>query len=96
VNSQLSGDPNVTAIYGLRTYIVDDLLGYPVHQPQPRPLISGPASADDTLEDLPGVSRSHSELKAARSAVWLDTTRTDPRQVIETITGLGYTASVLS
>jgi copper chaperone len=57
---------------------------------------SCPLLIDDTLEDLPGVSRSHTELKAGQSTVWLDTNRTDPRQVIETITGLGYTASVLS
>jgi copper chaperone len=57
---------------------------------------SCPLLIDDTLEDLPGVSRSHTELKAARSTVWLDTTHTDPQQVIETITGLGYTVSVLS
>jgi len=31
---------------------------------------------DDTLEDLPGVSRSQTELKAGRSTVWLDTTHT--------------------
>jgi copper chaperone len=48
---------------------------------------------DDALEDLPGVSRSHTELKAGRSTVQLDTTLTDPRHVIDTITGLGYTAS---
>jgi copper chaperone len=48
---------------------------------------------DDAIEDLPGVSRSHTELKAGRSTVQLDTTLTDPRQVIDTITGLGYTAS---
>jgi len=57
---------------------------------------SCPLLIDDTLEDLPGVSRSHTELKAARSTVWLDTTHTDAQQVIETITGLGYTVSVLS
>jgi copper chaperone CopZ len=57
---------------------------------------SCPVLIDDTLEDLPGVSRSHTELKAARSTVWLDTSHTDPQQVVETITGLGYTASVLS
>ena len=51
---------------------------------------------DDTLEDLPGVSRSHTELKAGRSTVRLDTAHTDPQQVIDTITGLGYTVSVLS
>jgi copper chaperone CopZ len=57
---------------------------------------SCPLLIDDTLEDLPGVSRSQTELKAARSTVWLDTTQTDPREVIETISGLGYTVSVLS
>jgi copper chaperone CopZ len=51
---------------------------------------------DDTLEDLPGVSRSHTELKAGQSTLWLDTTHTDPQQVVETIAGLGCTASVLS
>jgi copper chaperone len=48
---------------------------------------------DDTLEDLPGVSRSHTELKVGRSTVWLDTAHTDPQQVIDTITSLGYRAS---
>jgi copper chaperone len=49
---------------------------------------------DDTLEDLPGVSRSQTELKAGRSTVHLDTAVTDAQQVIDTITGLGYTAAV--
>ena len=57
---------------------------------------SCPLLIDDTLEDLPGVSRSQTELKAGRSTVWLDATRTDPQQVIVTITGLGYTAAALS
>ena len=57
---------------------------------------SCPLLIDDTLEDLPGVSRSQTELKAARSTVWLDTTHTDPQQVIETISDLGYTATALS
>ena len=48
---------------------------------------------DDTLEDLPGVSQAQTELKAARSTVVLDTTRTDPQQIIDTIADLGYTAS---
>ncbi|MBB5161744.1 heavy-metal-associated domain-containing protein [Mycobacterium sp. AZCC_0083] len=48
---------------------------------------------DDTLEDLPGVSRSYTEVKAGRSAVQLDTSLTDTREVIDSITGLGYTAS---
>jgi len=50
---------------------------------------------DDTLEDLPGVSQSQTALKARRSTVQLDVTRTDPQQVIDTITGLGYTAVAL-
>lgn len=49
---------------------------------------------DDALEDLPGVSRSQTELKAGRSTVWLDTDRTDPEQVIDTIVGLGYRAAL--
>jgi len=49
---------------------------------------------DDTLEDLPGVSGSYTEVKAGRSTVQLDTSLTDTRQVIDTITGLGYTASI--
>jgi copper chaperone CopZ len=57
---------------------------------------SCPLLIDDTLEDLPGVSRSHTELKAARSTVWLDTTHTNAQQVIETITGLGYAATMVS
>jgi hypothetical protein len=36
----------------------------------------------------------HTEFKAGRSTVELDLTRTDPRQVIDTITGLGYSPSV--
>jgi hypothetical protein len=35
-------------------------------------------------------------LKAARSTVWLDTTHTNAQQVIETITGLGYAATMVS
>jgi len=46
---------------------------------------------DDTLEDLPGVSDSLTEFKAARSTVKLDTDRTGPRQVIDAIAALGYT-----
>ena len=49
---------------------------------------------DDALEDLPGVNRAQTELKAGRSTVWLDTERTDPQQVIDTIIGLGYRAAV--
>jgi copper chaperone len=49
---------------------------------------------DDTLEDLPGVKYSHTELKAARSTVTLDNTLTDAKQVIDAITTLGYTMTV--
>lgn len=49
---------------------------------------------DDTLEDLPGVSRSQTELKAGRSTVQLDTGVIDSQQVIDAITDLGYTAAV--
>jgi copper chaperone len=48
---------------------------------------------DDTLEDLPGVSHAQTEFKAARSTVTLDTTRTDPQQIIDIIADLGYNAT---
>jgi copper chaperone CopZ len=48
---------------------------------------------DDALEDLPGVHESHTDLKAQRSTVQLDTARTTPQQVIDTITDLGYTVT---
>lgn len=48
---------------------------------------------DDALEDLPGVQGSHTDLKANRATVHLDTTLTTPQQVIDTITDLGYTAT---
>lgn len=47
---------------------------------------------DDALEDLPGVARSHTELKARRATVQLDTAITDPQEVIDSITKLGYAA----
>jgi copper chaperone len=53
---------------------------------------SCPLLIDDTLEDLPGVSSARTELKAGLSTVWLDA-GTDPQQVLDAITGLGYTAS---
>lgn len=49
---------------------------------------------DGTLRDLPGVSQSNTDLKSGRATVQLDTARTDTQQVIDTISGLGYTASV--
>jgi copper chaperone CopZ len=51
---------------------------------------------DDALEDLPGVRHSHTELKAARSTVTLDNTRTDALQVINAIAALGYTMTLQS
>lgn len=56
---------------------------------------SCPLLIDDTLEDLPGVSQSQTALKAGRATVQLDITRTNPQQVIDAITGLGYTAAAL-
>ena len=47
---------------------------------------------DDALEDLPGVSRSHTEVKAGRSTVALDPDVADLAQIIETIAKLGYRA----
>jgi copper chaperone len=51
---------------------------------------------DDALEDLPGVRHSRTELKAARSTVTLDNTRTDALQVINAIAALGYTMTLQS
>ena len=48
---------------------------------------------DDALEDLPGVQDAHTDLKANRATVQLDTTLTTAQQVIDTITNLGYTAT---
>ena len=48
---------------------------------------------DDTLEDLPGVQRSHTDLKANRATVQLDTALTTAQQVIDAIADLGYTAT---
>lgn len=49
---------------------------------------------DDTLEDLPGVSHSHTELKPARATVTLNTNSTGPQQVIDAVAALGYTMTV--
>lgn len=48
---------------------------------------------DDTLEDLPGVTSAHTELKTGRSTVALDTAITTPQLVADTITDLGYTVT---
>lgn len=47
---------------------------------------------DETLEDLPGVAASSTSVRNGRTIVELDTARTNPQQVIDTITGLGYRA----
>ena len=54
---------------------------------------SCPLLIDETLEDLPGVSRSHTDLKAGRATVQLDTGVTGPQHIIDTIAALGYTAA---
>jgi hypothetical protein len=43
-----------------------------------------------------GVNRSHTDAKAGRSTVQLDSTVTTPQQIINAITGLDYNASVHS
>lgn len=48
---------------------------------------------DETLEDLPGVGHSRTELKAKRVTVELDPDTTSPEQVADAIAGLGYTAT---
>lgn len=49
---------------------------------------------DDALEDLPGVGDTRTKLKAGRTTVQLDDTLITAQQVIDTITGLGYTATM--
>lgn len=51
---------------------------------------------DDALDDLPGVHRTQTTLKAGRSTVELDVTKTSPREVIGAIEQLGYRAAALS
>lgn len=48
---------------------------------------------DDTLEDLPGVRRTHTNRKTALSTVELDTALTTVDEVIAAIGKLGYAAS---
>jgi copper chaperone len=55
---------------------------------------SCPPLIDDAVEDVPGITAVHTELKAARSTVELDTTLATPQQVIDTISSLGYRASL--
>jgi copper chaperone len=48
---------------------------------------------DDTLEDLDGVTRTATNLRARRSTVTIDPSRCTPEQVIAAITAAGpYTA----
>lgn len=51
---------------------------------------------DDALEDLPGVHRTQTTMKAGRSTVELDVTKTSPREVIHVIEELGYRAAPVS
>lgn len=57
---------------------------------------SCPLLIDDALEDLPGVHRTQTTMKAGRSTVELDVTKTSPREIIRTIEQLGYRAAPLS
>jgi copper chaperone len=47
---------------------------------------------DDTLEDLPGVSASRTDVKQARTTVYVDPTRCAIDDVIGAIAVAGYTA----
>jgi copper chaperone CopZ len=47
---------------------------------------------DDTLEDLPGVTRAQTSMKQGRSTVELNADGSTPADVIAAIEGLGYTA----
>jgi copper chaperone CopZ len=50
---------------------------------------------DDTLDELPGVSRSQTTVKPGRSTVELDIRQTSPQAVVAAIEELGYRASSL-
>jgi copper chaperone CopZ len=49
---------------------------------------------DDTLEDLPGVRRSITSMKAGRTTVEIDTAVCRPTDVIASITEAGYQATL--
>lgn len=51
---------------------------------------------DDTLEDLDGVTRAQTSLKAARTTVHADPDRCQPADVVAAIAQAGYTATPLS
>lgn len=50
---------------------------------------------DDAMEDLPGVYRSQTTVKAGRSTVELDVSQSSLQEVISVIKELGYRASPL-
>lgn len=47
---------------------------------------------DETLEDLPGVLRAQTSMKAGRSTVVLDPGQLGPAQIVAAITDAGYRA----
>jgi len=47
---------------------------------------------DDALQDLPGVRSTHTTIRQQRSTVELDETQTALKEVINTISELGYQA----
>jgi copper chaperone len=57
---------------------------------------SCPPLIDDVVEDVPGIRSVHTDLDAGRSTVELDTTLATAQQVIDTISSLGYRASLQS
>jgi copper chaperone len=50
---------------------------------------------DDTLEDLPGITDTHTSLKTGRTTVDLDPKHNSPADVLNAIRELGYHATVL-
>lgn len=55
---------------------------------------SCPPLIDDAVADVAGVAAVHTDFTSGRSTVELDTTLATPQQVIDTISGLGYQASL--
>ena len=51
---------------------------------------------DDTLEDLDGVTRAQTSVKAGRTTVQADPDRCQPADVIAAIAQAGYTATPVS
>jgi copper chaperone len=50
---------------------------------------------DDTLEDLPGVSRAQTNLRQARTTVQVDPDRCTTEQLVAAVAEAGYTARVV-